>query len=257
MCITTVDQEEEKKQAKTALHLSSSLQNTSPLGGDSLEDNIGYSRSPITRLFKKADGDDRENIKSVSVSFSADQATVERSQGVHNFSFSDVEGTNDLDHRNSSFIVNEDKNTADFGSISEAKICDENDDHVGSKSKNFCADMIMLPVGVCQGSTEFAEQMDIFMRCQHPLDILSIFHEEGTESGTTGTGYDLPLSDDAGEDANVHRPIGYHAIPRSCEYCGSPNIDLCRDSLECERPKTYFPRETPPFCSKGGVRNIY
>ena len=239
MCTTTVEQK--NNQANKALHLSPSVENSIPLAGDFLEDNnIGSSRSPITRLVEKADGDDRENIKPVFVSFST----------------TDVEKANELDHQNSSLIVNDDKTTSDFGSISEAKIYHESDDHVGVKSRNFCADMIMLPAGVCQGSTEFAEQMDIFMRCQHPLDILSIFHEEGGGNGINENSF----SNDIGEDANVHRPVGYYAIPKSCEYCGSPDIDLCRDSPECERPKTFFPREIPPFCSNGGssrIRNVY
>ena len=86
------------------------------------------------------------------------------------------------------------------------------------------------------------------MRCQHPLDILGIFNEDARESSVD---VNHSVSGDADEDIQVHRPSGYYAIPKSCEYCGSSNIDLCRDSPECKRPKSYFPKEIPPFCYKG------
>eukprot|EP00536_Pseudo-nitzschia_multiseries_P001562 jgi/Psemu1/3524/gm1.3524_g len=134
------------------------------------------------------------------------------------------------------------------------------------EGRSFCAEMILLPVsGVCQGSTaDFAEQMDIFMRCQHPLDILGMFHEDG-DGSAAGVGSihedDCDCDDNNNHNTNNDEPVvqrysGYYAIPRTCEYCGSPDIDLCHKNeyASCERPASFFPRETPPFCTKGRSR---
>mmetsp|Transcript_18992 Transcript_18992/g.39014 ORF Transcript_18992/g.39014 Transcript_18992/m.39014 type:complete len:174 (+) Transcript_18992:129-650(+) len=122
------------------------------------------------------------------------------------------------------------------------------------KLNNFCAEMITLPAGVCQGSTDFAEQMDIFMRCQHPLDILGMFNDEEVEGGGGDNIIKTSYSGDANGDAQAHRVSGYHAIPRSCEYCGSPDVNICVNDSKCERPRSFFPRERPPFCPKGGSK---
>ncbi|KAL3905961.1 MAG: hypothetical protein SGILL_009467, partial [Bacillariaceae sp.] len=104
---------------------------------------------------------------------------------------------------------------------------------------NFCAQMIMLP-GVCQGA---GDQLDIFMACRHPLDLL------GMASPEDGDPSDYHASTNSGSGAH-HRVSGYHAIPMSCEYCQSPDITKCGD--DCERPKSFFSTKRPPFCPKGG-----
>ena len=256
MCASTTDSEEKNNSVNTALHLSPSLSSSSPMKGDSrsITSNVS-SRSICASLFEKDNGDvDGDNINPIFVTLTLPQADSKRAQEKPNLIIEDGVCHSASDHRNSSFLVNGDKANADVGNISETKRSHDSDTHVEVKSNNFCAEMIMLPVGVCQGSTDFAEQMDIFMRCQHPLDILAMFHDDEVESGVKGDIINHSFTGDTDGDAQVHRVSGYHAIPRSCEYCGSHNIDLCRDGTKCERPKSYFPRETPPFCSKGGLK---
>jgi len=118
---------------------------------------------------------------------------------------------------------------------------------VNIESNNICPQMIMLPA-VCQGSSNLAEQMEVFMACRHPLDLLGMFHEDEVDSGS-GEKINVNACMDEG-DSLVKRVSGYYTIPRSCEYCGSHSIDLCHENAKCERPRSFFPRERPPFCSK-------
>jgi hypothetical protein len=109
---------------------------------------------------------------------------------------------------------------------------------------HFCGH-ILFP-NVCQG----ADQLDIFMACRHPLDLLSMFHEEdgnGPSQHEVIGGGDH-TSNNCDSENDVHRVCGYYAIPTSCEYCGSPHIDQC--TANCQRPRSFFPRQRPPFCPK-------
>jgi hypothetical protein len=146
-------------------------------------------------------------------------------------------------------------------------------------SSTFCAEMIMLP-SVCEGSSNFAEQMDTFMTCRHPLDLLgTMFHEDENDDDACVDNNNNNNNEGGGSDEhnnndnNQVRTSGYHAIPRNCEYCGSNNIDLCHTNVtennnnnnnnnnttkKCERPRSFFSRERPPFhphddtiCSNG------
>jgi hypothetical protein len=117
--------------------------------------------------------------------------------------------------------------------------------HVSSETEpvgSFCA-QIVLPA-VCQGA---GDQLDIFMACRHPLDLLGISgnpHDDDEQNhGVNGDGDHTVAAD--------HQVSGYHAIPTTCEYCGSNDIGNCPD--ECQRPKSFFPKQRPPFCSKGGL----
>mmetsp|Transcript_19988 Transcript_19988/g.43475 ORF Transcript_19988/g.43475 Transcript_19988/m.43475 type:complete len:268 (-) Transcript_19988:137-940(-) len=226
MCASTTDAAKEQT-SNTALHLFSSDSTSSPMIVDSCND--GSSPSPLSSYTSILEVEDECN------------------------------GMKDPNHdSSSSFIVN--NNAAlDSGGVSKTTM-DGNIDggkssQVNIEIKTFCDGMITLPVGVCQGSTDFAEQMDIFMRCQHPLDILSMFHDDKGKVGVDGDSINVSYQahcDGAGEgDAPVNRACGYYAIPRSCEYCGSPDVSLCKKNSKCERPESFFPRETPPFCLKG------
>ena len=131
-------------------------------------------------------------------------------------------------------------------------------------SSSFCAEMIMLP-SVCEGSSNFAEQMDTFMTCRHPLDLLGTIFHEGDENDDNTCADNHNNHNEGGGGAEEHnndnnnsvRTSGYHAIPRNCEYCGSNNVDSCHiennisnnnnTTKKCERPRSFFPREKPPF----------
>mmetsp|Transcript_15153 Transcript_15153/g.17025 ORF Transcript_15153/g.17025 Transcript_15153/m.17025 type:complete len:237 (-) Transcript_15153:145-855(-) len=125
------------------------------------------------------------------------------------------------------------------------------DNSNSTTTSNFCAEMIMFPA-VCQRSSNFAEHMDIFMACRHPLDLLgTMFHEDDeiVGSNTAASAYVIEGGGgDHAENNNHHQVSGYHAIPRTCEYCGR-NIDSCHENTKCERPKSFFPKEKPPFYS--------
>jgi hypothetical protein len=120
---------------------------------------------------------------------------------------------------------------------------DDSNHSVNSASKDnniFCMELV-LPC-VCQGGANFAENLDIFMACRHPLDLLGMFHE----------GEDQHFSCHAEEGKNdVVRVSGYYAIPTTCEYCGSPRLEDC-DPDRCQRPASFFPKQRPPFCKGGG-----
>lgn len=49
-------------------------------------------------------------------------------------------------------------------------------------------------------------------------------------------------------DDVVHHDLlpGMHELPRTCEYCGASDTDLC--TAECQRPKSFFRKKRPPFC---------
>ncbi len=242
MCPSTNDSEEKVTSENTPLHLSPPLSNPNLCKSKSGEMS---SRSNFPSPLE-ANGHESKSDP-VLVSLSLTQAAVKSTNAKTILSVLEDSNTQH-DNPNSSFLAETTNIFSDAlsenGSIFEGK---DNDSQVGVKSSNFCAEMIMLPEAVCQGTTDFAEHMDIFMRCQHPLDILSMFQDD------KGAGVNNSFEDvDGGTE--VHRVSGYHAIPRACEYCGSHNIDLCRDDPDCERPQTYFPRERPPFFSKGGCK---
>lgn len=253
MCDSTTDAKERNISANTPLHLSPSVSSSSPTIGNmrNIENSNRSSHSNNGSILEDEYGDDDDdgngNGNPIFVASSPTKAGTKRAQGKPNLFLSDDGGINDSDHLNSSFLaVSIDKGASAGGG---KKAVHDRDSHAEVKSSNFCAEMIMLPEAVCKGSTDFAEQMDIFMRCQHPLDILAMFSEDEVEGGVVGDS----ISQSDG-DAQVHRVSGYHAIPRSCEYCGSHNIDLCRGDTKCERPRSYFLRETPPFSSKGTLK---
>jgi hypothetical protein len=120
---------------------------------------------------------------------------------------------------------------------------DDSNRSVNSVSKDnniFCMELV-LP-SVCQGGANFAENLDIFMTCRHPLDLLGMFHEEEDQ--------DFSRQAEVAEN-DVVRVSGYYAIPTTCEYCGSPRLEDC-DPGRCQRPASFFPKQRPPFCKRGG-----
>jgi hypothetical protein len=246
MCASTKAGEEEKNDSSNA-----ALQLPPSVSSSDLrkEDNNNSSPFNDKSLFEEEDDDDDEDVGNINPILLNLSLTNADAAGKSSFILSD-DGDNEF-RSNSSFLVPSDKAPSEVGSISEAKSAHDSETHVEVKNSNFCAEMIMLPIGVCQGSTEFAEQMDIFMRCQHPLDILAMFHEDEVERASVEN-FNHSYSGDGGGE--VHRVSGYHAIPRKCEYCGAHDVDLCKDDPKCERPKTFFPREKPPFYSKGGSK---
>ena len=250
MCSSTNDEEGKNNAEKTPLHLSPPVALTNGDLGKTNPDE-GSSPSSFPNVFKKEESkDDESKIDPILVSLSLSHVGAKRAEGKTILSLLD-DGESKFDHQNSSFLANSDRAFSENGSISEGKETSDSD-NVEVSNKPFCGGMTILPAGVCEGSTDFAEQMDIFMRCQHPLDILAIFNEDG-RGGSSET-INPSFSADTDGDSQVNRVSGYHALPRACEYCGSPNIDLCRDSPDCERPKSYFLREKPPFYAKGGLK---
>ena len=247
LCDSTTDANERNSSANTPLHLSPSMSSSSPTIGNmrTIENSNRSSHSNTGSILDEDDDDGDGNP--IYVTSSPPKAGTKRAQGKPNLVLSDDGGGTNSGHLNSSFLAASiDEGTPAGG---DKKASHDRDSHAEVKSSNFCAEMIMLPEAVCKGSTEFAEQMDIFMRCQHPLDILAMFSEDDVEGGVVGGS----ISQSDGE-VQVHRVSGYHAIPRSCEYCGSHNIDLCREDTKCERPRSYFPKEIPPFRSKGTLK---
>lgn len=142
---------------------------------------------------------------------------------------------------------------------------DGNNDHNGnccsnssssnnSGEGNFCAEMIKFPVVACQGSSNFADQLDLdqFMTCRHPLDLMTtMFHESDAIENQAQSNNSSRISNNnrnnQQEQELEQQSSGYHAIPRSCEYCGSCNIEMCSQNPNCTRPCSYFPKERPPF----------
>mmetsp|Transcript_9621 Transcript_9621/g.23324 ORF Transcript_9621/g.23324 Transcript_9621/m.23324 type:complete len:299 (-) Transcript_9621:452-1348(-) len=259
MCVTTTDTER-KQSSTTAFHLSSSASNPSPTIGGSSTDKMNS--SPLSSLTSLISGGKEKHDKSTDPnngSRSMEDTPSQGAQRKYSVLLSDESGENDSDHRNSSLLSNENNAAVNGGNVSKATAGEGSSQVNKIEGRSFCAEMIMLPVGVCQSSSDFAEQMDIFMRCQHPLDLLCMFHEDDDRGDGDGDGVSMNASNRAhcGEeygDAPVHRVSGYYAIPRSCEYCGSPDIDLCHENSKCERPKSFFLREKPPFCLKGRSR---
>lgn len=68
-------------------------------------------------------------------------------------------------------------------------------------------------------------------QCRHPLELFSMFHDPRVS-----------------HDDVVHHDLlpGMHELPRTCEYCGASDTDLC--TAECQRPKSFFRKKRPPFC---------
>ena len=48
------------------------------------------------------------------------------------------------------------------------------------------------------------------------------------------------------DDTVEHLLPGMHALPRTCEYCGASDTNLCTPA--CQRPKSFFRKKRPPFC---------
>lgn len=87
-------------------------------------------------------------------------------------------------------------------------------------------DMNLLPGG-CH-SQALAEQMDFMTRCQHPMELFSIFQEHPNREAVEEL---LP---------------GMYSIPKDCEYCGAEDTKHCHPY--CDRPKLYLQKKRPPFC---------
>lgn len=81
----------------------------------------------------------------------------------------------------------------------------------------------------CQGNA-LAEQIDMMTQCRHPLELFSMFHDPRVSH----------------DDAVDHLLPGMHELPRTCEYCGASDTDLCPP--QCQRPKSFFRKKRPPFC---------
>lgn len=231
MCSSTADAKVKKKAENSALHVSPPMSPSSPTvvkSEDCLSDrssnNKGASRSHYADLSDTDDEGDRDETTN-SMTFSLPKK-------IDSLLLDDGD-ENEPGHPDSSLIVNNIEH--------DSRINKDRDAHAEVQGSNFCAEL--LPGGVCQ-------EMDIFMRCQHPLDILAMFHEDEV-AGMNGDSINHSYAGDMAGETEVHRVSGYHAIPRSCEYCGSKDIELCRENPECQLPKTFFPRERPPFCSKG------
>ena len=227
MCAITNEQEGKISPENKALHLSHSV---SPKNDDLGETNASeeYSLLRDENVSPSDEGDDQ-----VFLSLSQAGAKSLMDEGESDFNLPAREK-----HGRALSV-----GALSVGSISEGRETINNDAVIGDSNNAFCSGI--LPESVCQGSTLFSEQMDVFMRCQHPMDLLTIFQEDGKGSNGESADYSEP---------EVHQVSGYHALPRTCEYCGSPNIDLCKDNAECTRPKSYFPRSKPPFYSKGGLK---
>jgi hypothetical protein len=112
-----------------------------------------------------------------------------------------------------------------------------------SVHNSFCAQMVLFPAAVCQG-----DQLDIFMACRHPLEMLGMGPAEG-DVVVVDIDSNHHLQND-GSTNHANRVSGYHAIPTDCEYCGSPDIAHCPP--DCQRPQSFFPKQRPPFCPRGG-----
>ncbi len=67
-------------------------------------------------------------------------------------------------------------------------------------------------------------------QCRHPLELFSMFHDHRAPH----------------LEAVDHLLPGMHVLPRTCEYCGASDTDLC--TKECQRPKSFFRKSRPPFC---------
>jgi hypothetical protein len=118
----------------------------------------------------------------------------------------------------------------------------------GKNTGSFCAEML-----VCQGGTPFGEQLDIFTACRHPLDLLGMFQDDEGSISHQPHNHGTDAEDGTnGMQSSPNQVSGYHAIPRTCEYCGSNNIDHCKE--DCKRPRSFFPTLRPPFCRKQGTK---
>lgn len=144
---------------------------------------------------------------------------------------------------------------SDFGMDDDGGGRGDDDDSYSSNISahninNFCAHMVLLPA-VCQG-----DQLDIFMACRHPLEMLGMQHAaeeeyEGGDALTYSTADPSSNSQSCSNNNNTNNRVsGYHAIPTNCEYCGSPDIAECHPG--CQRPPSFFPNQRPPFCPRGG-----
>jgi hypothetical protein len=140
---------------------------------------------------------------------------------------------------------------SDFGVEDDIDHCSNGSDHAANQ--NFCAQIVLLPSALCQG-----DQLDIFMACRHPLEILGM-HSHAAEGEVDVITHQLPhanqhirrnnKNDDHESCPSSNRVSGYHAIPINCEYCGSPDISNCHPG--CQRPQSFFPKRRPPFSPKG------
>ncbi|KAG7352574.1 hypothetical protein IV203_008622 [Nitzschia inconspicua] len=127
---------------------------------------------------------------------------------------------------------------------------DGSHDSDGFGQNDFCSQMVLFPAAVCQG-----DQLDIFMACRHPLEMLGMQPTEeetvalSEHAHTTVTSTDRTESSTNANTNHGNKVSGYHAIPTDCEYCGSPDIANCH--TDCQRPHSFFPRQRPPFCPRG------
>ncbi|KAL3944575.1 MAG: hypothetical protein SGBAC_001341 [Bacillariaceae sp.] len=91
----------------------------------------------------------------------------------------------------------------------------------------------------CQDGLQFTaceqqlvEQFQFVSACRHPRDFLTIFQDNADSF-----------------DGAEHAVAGFYHIPKECEYCGAASMKFCPD--HCSRPKSFFQRKRPPFCSPG------
>jgi hypothetical protein len=141
---------------------------------------------------------------------------------------------------------------SDFGVEDDNDNCSNDSDRIADQ--NFCAQVVSFQSAVCQ-----VDQLDIFMACRHPLEILGMHPTEGEAQVATQQEQQQHAHSPPGscnknsEQENCcqsnNRVSGYHAIPTNCEYCGSPDIAHCDKG--CQRPKSFFPKQRPPFSPKG------
>lgn len=92
-----------------------------------------------------------------------------------------------------------------------------------------CQDTLKFTTG-CED--QLAEQFQFVSACRHPRDFLTIFQDHADSF-----------------DGAEHAVAGFYFIPKDCEYCGAASTKFCPS--HCTRPKSFFHRKRPPFCSPG------
>ncbi|CAJ1957150.1 unnamed protein product [Cylindrotheca closterium] len=115
-------------------------------------------------------------------------------------------------------------------SISGLKLVDSNEwenTSVQQQSCPTCQDGLQFTTG-CEG--QLVEQFQFVSACRHPRDFLTIFQDHADSF-----------------DGAEHAVAGFYHIPKDCEYCGAESTKFCPG--RCTRPKSFFHRKRPPFCS--------
>jgi len=84
--------------------------------------------------------------------------------------------------------------------------------------------------------TDFTNQLQLFLSCRHPLEYLGLVSDENdddyqqqqVEGGEEGNCRGQQQQQEPPPQQHTNRSSGYHSLSQSCEYCGSPDISLCR-----------------------------